>query len=137
MAETPRARHFNTDSWLLEQQFRAEVEAEAWRRLRLQLAGQSLPMRGIAAGRSLILNTLARLVLAGAAAGLAWIAALDAGAGAFEAWLAGGAGFLVMLALSVFDPVRRLTHATAAAMGWTMLAAAVIAALWLMTHVPA
>jgi len=130
-----------SDEWMAEQQLRAELEAEAWRRMR---EGRALPppepaappapappRRDPSLGGSLILKALVRFIMGAGMAYIAYIAALDAQLGAFEAWLAAGAGFLVTLSLSMFSPFRRLVHTLAETARWAIIAALALGALWL------
>lgn len=134
-----RRPDFASDDWMLEQQLRAEMEAEAWRRLRAEVAAPQ-PARAepdYHRSGSIILKALVRFALAGLGAYLAWIAAMDSRLGEFEAWLAVGAGFVVTLSLSLFGPARAFVHALAEVMRWGLAAGFGLAALWLLTHPPA
>jgi len=128
-----------SDEWMAEQQLRAELEAEAWRRMRearaLPPPPAALPApeaapRDPSLGGSLILKALVRFLLGAGMAYLAYIAALDAQLGAFEAWLAAGGAFLVTLSLSMFAPFRRVVHTLAETARWAMIAALALGALW-------
>ena len=134
-----------SDEWMAEQQLRAELEAEAWRRMRehrvpqiqppqpaaAPAPAQQRPARDPSLGGSLILKALVRFALGAGMAYLAYIAALDAQLGAFEAWLAAGAGFLVTLSLSMFAPFRRMVHAIAETFRWAIIVGLALGALWL------
>jgi hypothetical protein len=137
---------FASDDWMLEQQMRAEMEAEAWRRLREQLApapepSPATPDRSAALdfhrGGSAMLKALVRFALAAFFAYLAYLAAVDGGLGEFEAWLAIGATFVATLAASMFGPMRGLVHVLAETMRWVIIAAAGLGATWLMMHMSA
>ena len=125
---------FATDDWMLEQQLRAEVEAEGWRSLREKLATpQALPPPAPAAtpipadfvdhhrAGSTILKALVRFILASFAAYLAYLAAVDSRLGEFEIWLAAGSSFMVALALSMFGAAREFVHIAAETMRWMLL----------------
>jgi hypothetical protein len=138
---------FLTDDWMLEQQIRAELEAEAWRRMR---AERALPAPALATPAptapappatneirprgSAVLKALVRFSMGAAAGYIAYIAALDSQFGEFEAWLALGAAFIVMLALSMFGPLRRLVHMLAEAARWGLIGATAIGAVWIATQ---
>ena len=138
---------FAIDDWMLEQQLRAEMEAEAWRRLRSELAvPQALPAPEAASAPaeidhhrsgSIILKGLVRFGLAASVGYLAFIAALDAQAGEFEIWMAVGAAFLLTLAASMFDPLRRFVHFLAETARWVLILGFGIALAWFLTHPPA
>jgi hypothetical protein len=153
MSGIRRAPAFASDDWMLEQQMRAEMEAEAWRRLRQQIAQPPEPSPTpqpaapnthaslappltprIEVSGSVMLKALVRFALASLGAYIAWIAAMDGGLGEFEIWLATGAGFLVSLSLTMFDPVRLFVHAAAEAMRWVILVALGLGAIWLLVQ---
>lgn len=136
-----------SDDWMHEQQLRAELEAEAWRRLRYDLA-QPLPAQAYVeappappakrfdhhrAG-STVLKALVRFTLAAMTAYLAWIAALDARLGEFEIWLAVGATFLVTLSLSMFGLARELVHTLAEAARWALLLIVGLGGVWFLAQ---
>ncbi|HYD86146.1 MAG TPA: hypothetical protein VEA80_01610 [Vitreimonas sp.] len=126
-----------SDDWMLEQQVRAEMEAEAWKRLRHELAAPAPvavdePAPDYHRSGSAILKALVRFALAAIGAYLAWIAAMDSRLGEFEVWLAVGAGFTLTLALSLLGPARGLVHALAETARWVILAGAGFAGLWLL-----
>lgn len=145
-----RERHkppFLTDDWMLEQQVRAELEAEAWRRMREERASPapslvaatpaSAPPAQLAEpglGGSAILKALVRFIMGALAGCIAYIAALDSQLGEFEAWLALGAAFIVTLALSMFAPMRRLVHVLAEAARWGLVGATALGAVWIFTQ---
>jgi hypothetical protein len=152
MSGIRRAPALASDDWLLEQQVRAEMEAEAWRRLRETLSARPeapqpepspvgahapSPLDQIDRGGSIILKALVRFALAAFGAYVAWIAAVDGGVGEFEVWLATGAGFLVTLCLSMLDPARRFVHLIAEAMRWALLVVVALGAVWLMVQAQA
>jgi hypothetical protein len=130
-----------TDDWILAQQMRAEIEAEAWRRLREEralLALEAPPTpepvgRGISAAQagSAVLKGLVRFVMAAFGAYLAYLAAVDSQLGEFEVWLAVGGAFLTILALSMFGFARGLVHTLAEAARWGLIFAALAGAAWL------
>lgn len=110
---------FATEDWMLEQQLRAEVEAEGWRRMREKLAHpapalSSRQLSAIAAAvendphrtGSTIFKAVVRFLLATFAAYLAWIAGMDAGLAEVDIWMATGSTFAIVLALSMFGPAR-------------------------------
>jgi hypothetical protein len=139
-----------SDDWMHEQQLRAELEAEAWRRLRRELATpEPLPPQVAAPAPapatpefdhhrsgSTLLKALVRFGLAAFVSYLAYIAAMDSGLGEFEAWLAIGSAFMVTLALSMFGIAREFVHMLAETMRWVIISGAAIAGLWLATHWP-
>jgi hypothetical protein len=138
---------FASDDWMHEQQLRAELEAEAWRRLRHELAVPAAPVATPAAEQakpldphrsgSAILKGLVRFGLAAAFSYLAYIAAVDSGVGEFEVWLAIGSTFIVTLALSMFEPVRTFVHTLAETARWVLIVAVGLGALWMVTHLSA
>ncbi|MEQ1490291.1 MAG: hypothetical protein ABL932_07045 [Terricaulis sp.] len=135
---------YATDDWMQEQQLRAEVEAEGWRRMREKLARKAspppqAPPAAIAAAvqadphrsGSLILKALVRFMLAAFGAYLAWIASVDARFGEFDVWMATGSTFAIVLALSMFAPARGFVHAAAETMRWILLIGVGFGATWL------
>jgi hypothetical protein len=139
---------------MLEQQVRAELEAEAWRRLRLDLAvvqpapaaaPQAPPQAQVQpaivddphTSGSTILKAIARFALGSFGAYLAYLAAVDWGLGEFEAWFATGSAFFVTLALSMFGPARRFVHFLAETMRWALILAVGMGGLWMMLHMQA
>jgi hypothetical protein len=142
MSESRRSPAFATDDWMFEQQVRAELEAEAWRRLREQTrqpapqpiaapAPTAAPAVNLHRTGSTILKALVRFCMGAAASYLAFIAALDSQLGEFEAWLAVGAAFIVTLALSMFSPLRGAVHALAETMRWVLVLALGVGGLWM------
>jgi hypothetical protein len=138
-----------SDDWMLEQQVRAELEAEAWRRLRRELtipqapvaAPVSEPKREATETRqaidfhktgSIVFKALVRVALAAFGAYLAWLAAIDGGLGEFESWLALAAGFLVTLSLSLIGPARAFVHFASEALKWSLIGGAAIGVVWLL-----
>jgi hypothetical protein len=123
-----------------EQQLRAELEAEAWRRLRGELAAPvakpapASPAFDPHRAGSAVLKGLVRFGLAASGAYLAFLAAIDSNLGEFEVWLAVGASFLVTLALTIFGPVRRIVHMLAETARWMLLIAVGFGAIWMVTH---
>ncbi len=139
---------FATDDWMQEQQLRAEVEAEGWRSLRQKLAmPQALPPPQPAPATpaqivdhhrtgSTILKALVRFMLAGFAAYLAYLAAVDSRLGEFEIWLAVGSSFVVALALSMFGGAREFVHMAAETMRWMLLVGVGLGATYLAFNWP-
>lgn len=139
---------FLSEDWLREQELRAEVEAEGWRRLRRELAAPAaLPAPPAAAPAptakpapnphrtgSTILKALVRFMLAAGVSYLAFVAALDSGLGEFEIWLAVGSAFVATLAISMFGGVRRFVHFLAETARWAIISGVGLALLWLFTH---
>lgn len=144
---------FASDDWMFEQQVRAELEAEAWRRLRSQLAAPPEPalapvLPTIAATQparahdphrsgSAILKGLVRFVIAAFGAYLTYIAGADSQLGNFEVWLATGTAFVVLLALSAFEPLRGAVHAMAETARWVLIIGFVMGLAWVFTHMSA
>jgi hypothetical protein len=138
---------FASDDWMLEQQLRAELEAEAWRRLRYELAvPEALPAPPPEAAQppapefdhhqtgSTILKGLVRFMLAAFGGYLAFLAAVDGNLGEFEIWLAVGAAFLVTLALSMFGAARQFVHLLAETARWIIILAAGAGGAWLVLN---
>jgi hypothetical protein len=130
---------FASQDWMLEQQMRAEMEAEAWRRLRTELAVLEAPPAPPEAvgdepdyhkSGSIILKALVRFGLASFCGYLAWLAAVDARLGEFEIWLAVCATFIVSLALSLMGPARAFVHLLAETARWLIIGGAALGALW-------
>lgn len=137
---------FASDDWMLEQQIRAEVEAEGWRRLREELAPAAIPppapapekaRRNLNLGAGILLKGLVRFALGAFGGYLAFVAAMDSGAGEFEAWLAVLAGFVITLCLTLFSPGRRLVALLAEATRWALMIGAGLGAVWLLGHMSA
>lgn len=145
---------FASDDWILEQQLKAELEAEAWRRLRLELAvaepaspvpvpaapvapAQAGPVLDPHKTGSAVLKGLVRFALAAFGAYLCYLAGVDAHLGEFEVWLATGAGFMVTLALSMFGAFRQFVHFLAEAARWCLIFAVGLGAVWMMMHMQA
>ena len=152
MSASRKLPAFASDDWMLAQQLRAELEADAWRRLREERledfavapappperpARDSTRLALIERGGSAVLKALVRFAFAAACAYLAWLAAVDATLGEFETWLAAGAGFFSALSISMFEPVRRFVHAAAEALRWCLLLGAALGAAWLLLHMSA
>jgi hypothetical protein len=132
-----------SDAWMLEQQIRAEMEAEAWRRLREDMAAppalpppvaNAEPVDHHTAG-SIVLKAIVRFALATFGAYCGWLAAVDAGLGEFEIWLATGSGFAITLALSMFGYARELVHVLAETARWALIAALAVGAVWMLFQV--
>lgn len=130
-----------SDAWMLEQQIRAEMEAQAWQRLREHVAAPPAlpaPASEEAApldrhrGGSAILKALVRFALAAFGAYLGWLAAIDARLGEFEIWLAAGAGFLIMLSLSMFGVAREFVHMLAETARWAIICGVALGATWML-----
>lgn len=130
-----------SDDWMMEQQVRAEMEAEAWRRLREHMAAPpALPAPVIVAeappdrhrSGSTILKALVRFMLAVFGAYLGWLAAVDSQLGEFEIWLATGSGFVIMLALTMFGVARDFVHMLAETARWTIICGVALGAVWVM-----
>lgn len=143
----PRRPTFASQDWILEQQLRAEMEAEAWRRLReVATVPELLPgavLTTIADDSqpdyhhtgSTILKALVRFGLATIAAYVAWIAAIDFGAGEFEAWLIVIGFFVITLALTLLVP--GLVQMLADILWWVLIVAAVLGVLWVLVQTQA
>lgn len=145
---------FASQDWMLEQQLRAEMEAEAWRRMRHDLVlaeplpaappqPQAIPAPAPTPARdphrtgSAILKALVRFMLAAVGAYLAYLAAIDSQLGEFEVWLATGAGFLVTLSLSMFGVARDFVHMLAETARWMIILAVGLGALWVFVQMSA
>jgi hypothetical protein len=134
-----------SDAWLLQQQMRAEVEAQEWRRLREQLAQPPAPYypedlapaRPLHKGGSIILKGLVRFALGAFGGYLGFIAAIDGGAGEFEAWLAVAAGFIIALSLSAFGYGRDFVVWVAEAMRWVIISGLALGVLWMIARLSA
>lgn len=136
-----------SQDWILEQQMRAELEAEAWRRLRRDLnappppaalpppANDAPPVNYHRTG-STFLKAIVRFALASFGAYLGWIAAMDSGLGEVEIWFAVSAGFLVTLSLSLLSPFRGLVYFLAETARWIILVAIAVAGLWFLLNPP-
>jgi len=137
-----------SDDWMLEQQLRAEMEAEAWRRLRQDLhapppalpaptpAHASPPREPVNYHRlgSTVFKALARFLLAACAAYFAYLVAWEAQLGAFEAWLAMGGVFVSVLALSLLGPARALVQMLAETLRWAMVGGLALGTVWLLVQ---
>lgn len=151
---TRRSPAFASDDWMFEQQVRAELEAEAWRRLRQQLGAsapqlappQPAPQQQTAPTParerdphrtgSGVLKGIVRFAIAAFCAYLAWIAAMDGGLGELEMWFAVVTVFAATLALSALEPARRAVHFLAETTRWVLIFAFVFAVAWVLTHIP-
>lgn len=136
------ARRSESDTWLLQQQTRAELEADAWRQIRVL---RTLPIAPGPATRpandyhhsgSTLLKAIVRSALGVFGAYLGWIAAMDSRLGEFEIWLSVGAGFIIMLALSLIGPARHLVHMMAETTRWAIITGVGLAALWFLLNPP-
>jgi hypothetical protein len=144
-----RSPAFASDDWMFEQQVRAELEAEAWRRLRTQMAAPVVapapapPAEVPPAPKdphrtgSGVLKGLVRFVIAAFCAYLAWIAAMDDGLGEMEIWFAVATVFVATLALSALEPARKMVHFMAETMRWALIFAFVFGLAWVVTHAQA
>jgi hypothetical protein len=129
-----------SDDWMLEQQVRAEMEAEAWRRLRADLAVPPPALPAPPADEpvdhhrsgSIILKALVRFALAMFGAYLGWLAAVDAQLGEFEIWLATAAGFAITLAISMFGYARDFVHLLAETARWALICGVALGAAWML-----
>jgi hypothetical protein len=156
MSATRRTPAFASDDWMFEQQIRAELEAEAWRRLRQQLSVQAPPAlpppapapAPAPAARperafdphktgSAILKGLVRFVIAAFGAYLTFIAGADSQLGEFEVWMAAVSAFVVILALSAFNPLRGMVHAMAETTRWILIVGLLVGLAWIFTHMSA
>ena len=143
---TPRRPTFASQDWMLEQQLRAEMEAEAWRRLREISAVPAFPPEAVVTTipgdsrpdyhgtGSTVLKALVRFALAAFAAYLGWIAAVDSQLGEFEVWLAVLGAFIVVLSLTLVGPARGLVHMLAEIVRWVLIVALALGALWLLVQ---
>jgi len=150
---TKRPPAFASDDWMFEQQVRAELEAEAWRRLRSQLAAPQplaalppaapppnapaqAPVRDPHRSGSGVLKGVVRFAIAAFCAYIAWIAAADGGLGELEMWFAVCTVFIATLALSALEPARRMVHFLAETTRWVLIFAFVFGVAWVLTHMP-
>lgn len=152
MAAPPGSRlpAFGSDDWMLEQQLRAEVEAEGWRALRSHLAHPAVaraaaaeaptapppPKRDWRFGAAMVKGVV-RSGIGAAGAYLAYLAAADGGLGEFEVWLAVIAGFIVSLSLTAFGPGRQLVYGLARMTAWGLVIALGAGAVYLMSRLAA
>lgn len=133
-----RRSGFGSDDWLLEQEMRAQMEAQEWRRLRAELAMAQLavaemaPVQTYRPEGSATLKGLVRFGLGAFGAYLGYLSAIDSRLAGLEVWLAAGAGFLIVLSLSMLGPARSFVHMLAEAVRWTLIVALTIGALWLL-----
>ena len=136
---------FGSDHWMLEQQLRAEVEAEGWRNLRQHLAHPPVastaptappPKREWRFGAAMVKGVV-RSGIGAAGAYLAYLAAADGGLGEFEIWLAAIAGFIVALSLTAFGVGRDLVHALARMTAWGLVIALCVGAVYLVSQMAA
>ncbi|MBX9747783.1 MAG: hypothetical protein K2X34_12830 [Hyphomonadaceae bacterium] len=150
MSGQRRRPAFASDDWLREQQLRAELEAEAWGRLRRELAEPApqpdvyyypaAPERTAPEPKrfnhhragSAALKGLVRFGMAAFAGYLAWLAAVDSNLGTLEIWFAVGAVFIATLALSMLGFARELVHALAEAARWALMVVAGLGLVWLL-----
>lgn len=144
----PRRPAFASQDWMLEQQLRAELEAEAWRRLRELSSGPDLPPDTIVtaahgahgarinfhATGSSFLKAVVRFGLAACLAYIAWIAAVDARLSSFDVWLCVVTVFVVGLTLTLIGPARGLVHFLAETMRWGLIIAVALGGLWLLVQ---
>ncbi|GAM99904.1 hypothetical protein U91I_03559 [alpha proteobacterium U9-1i] len=134
---------------MLEQQLRAEVEAEGWRNLRQHLAHPVIaptapdapaaplpPKREWRFGAAMV-KGIVRSGVGAAGAYLAFLAAADSGLGEFEIWLAVIAGFIVSLSLTAFGIGRQLVHALARMAAWGLVIALGVGAVYLVSQMAA
>lgn len=135
-----------TSAWMLDQQMRAEMEADAWRRLRFEVAAQeALALQAAATteteqvhrGGSTTFKAIVRFMMGTFAAYLAYLAGVDSGLGEFEIWLAVGAGFVAMLALTAFGPFRSFVYLMSETARWAVILALIFGALWFVLNPPA
>lgn len=145
----PKRPPIASDAWMLEQQTRAEFEAEGWRQLRAEVAraeaeaarqqARTYQQRaqidsGEIVSNSIILKGLVRFLFGALGGYVAWIAVLDSGGGAFEAWMWVGLGFVIALALTAFGPGRQLVHVIAEGFRWTILLGLCVGLVWVMVQ---
>ena len=151
MAAPPGSRlpAFGSDDWMLEQQLRAEVEAEGWRALRSHLAHPAVaavapeapaappPTKREWRFGAAMFKGVVRFGIGAAGAYLAYLAAADGGLGEFEIWLAVIAGFVVSLSLTAFGVGRQLVHGLARMTAWGLVIALGVGAVYLMSRMAA
>lgn len=137
----PRRPAFASQDWMLEQQLRAELEAEAWRRLRELADIRELPPDvdistvthtepDYHSTGSIILKALVRFMIAACGAYIVWIAAVDAGLAEFEILLAVCAAYIVTLSVTLLGPARGIVHVLAEIMRWILIIAVALGVLW-------
>ncbi|MGH6951267.1 MAG: hypothetical protein ACREH4_10360 [Vitreimonas sp.] len=143
----PRRPAFASQDWMLEQQLRAELEAEAWRRLRELSSRVDLPPETVvtaAQGQgartnfhttgSSLLKAIVRFGLAACLAYIAWIAAVDARLSSVDVWLCVVTVFVVGLTVTLIGPARGLVHFLAETMRWGLIVAVALGGLWLLVQ---
>ncbi len=139
----PRRPAFASQDWMLEQQLRAEMEAEAWRRLRelstvpefppdVTVTTVHDPQPDYHNTGSIVLKALVRFALAAFGGYLAWIAAVDARLGEFEIWLSVIGAFVVTLALTLIGPARGFVHLLAETTRWVLIVGVALGGLWML-----
>lgn len=132
-----------SDDWMLEQQVRAEMEAQAWRTLREQMAApppalpapSAVPPLEHHSASSTVLKAFVRFVIAVFGAYLGWLAAVDSHLGEFEIWLATASGFFILLSLSMFGYARDFVHLLAEVTRWMIICGVAFGALWMLFQV--
>ena len=132
---------FASQDWMLEQQLRAELEAEAWRRLRELSDFRELPPDvdistvthaepDYHSTGSIIFKALVRFMIAACVAYLAWLAAVDAEFAEFEILLTVCAAYIVTLSVTLLGPARGLVHVLAETLKWMLIITVALGVLW-------
>lgn len=147
----PKRPQIASDAWMLEQQTRAEFEAEGWRQLRAEVARQEAAVQrqqvrayqaqvrdqGEIVSHSAILKGLVRFMFGALGGYVAWIAGMTSGSGELEGWMWVGMGFVVTLALTAFGAGRHLVHAIAEGARWMILVGLGVGVLWIVVQMQA
>ena len=86
---------------------------------------------------SAMLKGLVRFAIAAIGSYLTYVAGMDSQMGNFEVWLATGTAFVVVLAISAFEPLRGAVHAMAETARWVLIVGFVMGLAWVFTHMSA
>ena len=68
---------------------------------------------------------------------LTYLAGVDSQLGNFEVWLATGTAFVVILAISAFEPLRGAVYVMAETTRWVLIVGFVMGLAWVFTHMSA
>lgn len=139
----PRRPACASQDWMLEQQVRAELEAETWRRLRELAEIREVPPDMVFSAAphaepdyhttgSIMLKALVRFMIAASGAYVGWIAAVDSRLSDFETLLSVCGAFIVTLSVTLFGPARHFVHLLAETVRWLLYVSAAVGLLWLL-----